>query len=63
MPITGRKGIMMQYFCNSVEMASSQKIDNVNKYWEILNVKRQQNCIIGSTVTAILMNERILPIG
>ena len=39
--------------------AFSHKID----YVAILNIEGHQNCITGSRVTAILLNEWILPIG
>ena len=43
--------------------AFSYKIDNVIICLEIVNLKGHQNCIIGSRVTAILLNGRVLPVG
>ena len=43
--------------------ASSRKIDYVNKFLEILNLKGHQNRISGSRVTAILLNGWTLLIG
>ena len=41
----------------------SHKIDYVTTFKEILNPEGHPNCIIGSKVTAILLNGLILPIG
>ena len=35
----------------------------VDLFLKILNYKKNQNCIIGSKVTAILLNGWVLPIG
>ena len=43
--------------------ASSQKIDYVSKFLEILNLEGHQNRITGSRVTAILLNGWTSPIG
>ena len=43
--------------------ASSHKIDWVRKLFEILNIEGHQHCIIGSKVTAILLNGWVLLIG
>ena len=43
--------------------AFSHKIDHVNCFLEILNLKGYPNRIFGSRVTAILLNGWILPIG
>ena len=43
--------------------ASSHKIDNVGKFYEILNIEEHQNRITGSRVITILLNGWILPIG
>ena len=45
------------------EWASSHKIDYVSKFMEILNLDGDQNRIIGSRVTEILLNGWTLPIG
>ena len=41
----------------------SHKIDYFTTFKEILNLKRHQNCITGSKVTAILQNGWILSFG
>ena len=43
--------------------ASSHKIDFVTRVKDNINVKKYHNCIIGSKVTAIMLNGWILPIG
>ena len=43
--------------------ASSPKIYYVSEFQGVLNLKRYQNCIIGSKITGILLNEWVLPIG
>ena len=43
--------------------AFSHKIDYVTHFLKILNPKEHPNSITGSKVTAILLNEWILPIG
>ena len=43
--------------------AFCHKIDYVTIFKEILNPEGYPNCITGSTVTAILLNGWILPIG
>ena len=43
--------------------AFSYKIDYITIILEILNPEGHQNCINGSSVTAILLNECIFPIG
>ena len=43
--------------------ALSQKIEYVTILKEILNLEGHANCITGSKVTTILLNEWILPIG
>ena len=43
--------------------AFSHKIDCVTIFWEILNLEVHPNRITGSGITAILLNEWILPIG
>ena len=43
--------------------ASSNKKNYVNILSEIINLKGHLNCFIGSKVTAILVNGRILPSG
>ena len=43
--------------------AFSHKIDWVRKFWEVLNLKTASNRIIGSKVTAILLNGWVLPIA
>ena len=45
------------------DMASNHKIEYVTQVQDILNLKGQQNCMIGSKVTAFLLNRWILPIG
>ena len=42
--------------------AFSHKIDNITIFKKILNLKRHQNCITSSRVTAILLNGWIFPI-
>ena len=43
--------------------ASSHKIDHITIFQENLDLEGHQNCITGTRVTAILMNEWIFPIG
>ena len=43
--------------------ALSHKIEYVTICLEILNLEGHPNCITGSRVTAIFLNEWILPIG
>ena len=43
--------------------AFSHKIDNVKNFRKIQNHKGHSNCIAGSRVFAILLNEWILPIS
>ena len=43
--------------------AFSHKIDYVKNFKEILNLEGHPNCIAGSKVIAILLNEWILSIG
>ena len=49
--------------CGVILRAFSHKIDYVTIFKEILNPGGHSNCITGSKVTAILLNEWILPIG
>ena len=46
-----------------IEGGFSHKIEKFYKFWGILNPKGQQNKIIGSKVSAILLNGLMWPIG
>ena len=43
--------------------AFSHKVDFLKMYLNILNLKGHSNCITGSRLKVILLNEWILPIG
>ena len=58
-----KKSLRRRHAQNVGNGAFSHKIDKVTFFLNILNLKGHPNCITGSRVTAILVNEWILIFG